>query len=193
MYQKIEQLEDLTEIEVEAAKLYQADAVMFHAMAQGWLQHFPRTKDVIEFEGRCSALTTNLSSAMRKFAVREAGVTYFGNGRGLSTTGALHGRTEGMVGMSYAYPGFTSTSVDIVKASSFLSDNVYRPVLVEFEIVPGQLLLPMAMTGQDHESELLLPTNAQFVVREAKAVKLEWFPAYLHLKVGRAAEAAGAR
>lgn len=171
-------LEELTPAEIAACTEYYADATLLHACAQGWGGQFPDSQRLQAFLDRCAPLVQALDRAIQKFEVSEDGVVFSGHGRGLSVIGSLYSASDRFIGLTYCYPGYTSTNADRGTAENFLrtrAAGARTPVLMEFRLRKGQRILPMSIAtlGQGGEAEYLLGRAAEFQIVEADFVTIQ--------------------
>lgn len=164
----------LTEEEREALSHYGADSTYLHAVAQrceGDLAHHPSYSEEWTKVGR---QIKALDSAIAVSTLDVDAVLYSAQPVGFSTRGSLVGPAESFVGMTYRYPGFTSTSTETSFRDSFLSkrrESTSRPTTLEFHLPAGWNAIDLHEGGHSGEFELLLPRNLPYEVIEAAYVE----------------------
>lgn len=168
---------ECTEEERAAVTDYYAEATYFHACAQGWSGPLGDSPKLSAFMERVAGLVTRIDAAIQKFEVATPCEVYFGSGSGYSCVGSLAGSPERFIGLSYQYPGYTSTSVHREVAEDFVrarAGGSLLPVLLRISLPCGVRVLPIdEVTGQCGEGEVLLPRNVRFTIKDASNVLID--------------------
>jgi hypothetical protein len=169
-------LANLTTRENEAARAYTRDALGFHALCQGI--RFGDLGMSDDPKGIRSHVRP-LDGAIRKFELTTAATVQCGLGWGLPVFGALYpANTTALLGFTYTYAGFISTTTDRAKAIEFMCAGVKistdRPALLTISLPADFNGLPMQVLGADstNERELLLGRNLAFTIVDALPHKL---------------------
>lgn len=166
-------LSDLLPEEVRAAREYGSDSTHHHNLAQRSRAAgmFPGHA---EFMGKARTAVQALSKATTRFALTDPLTVYSGFGWGLAAVGSLHADPlSALVGLTYRYPGFISTSTSRETAEGFARSGWKfegdRPVLLVITLPDEFTVLPMKELGADssHENEMLLDRNLSFRIDAA--------------------------
>jgi hypothetical protein len=126
-----------------------------------------------------------LCSATQKYELSAPAKLYSGKSNGLVFVGAFGVNSiDKIVGLTFRYVGFISTSADLVKAKDFIRPwDAVSPILMEFDLKPGFRLLPMQELGASttDEFEFLLPPNATFNIASGRRISVGSVNHVLHL------------
>jgi hypothetical protein len=156
------QLGTLTSDESQAMLDYKACTKILNACTLGWSGEFCTFPRMAAFIPAAASFRKNLESAVRKSTVVEPLIVYSGQGH-LTTLGCILGPVQRLVGLEYAYTGFTSTTTDCGTAKKFVDDNLRsqgRALFLKIHLKPGSHALAMP---QDEFEVLLLP-NEKFSI-----------------------------
>jgi ADP-ribosyltransferase exoenzyme len=162
---------ELTEKEREAARQYTQESVKFHT----WFQGVRQDELGLPSDRRIVACTKLLDAAIDKFELTATSTVYCGLGWGLPVLGSLiPPKPEALVGFTYEYPGFISTTVCRDRAVAFLCQGINssndKPVLLEISLPANFRTLPAQVLGNDnsHEQEFILGRNLTFTVTNVR-------------------------
>jgi len=163
----------LTKEEREALQRYGADSTYLHAFAQrceGNLQHHPSYAD--EWT-KLAGQIRGLDSAIAISTLDSDAILYSAQPVGFGTRGSFVGSPATFIGITYRYPGFTSTSTSTEFRDRFLSkrrDAASRPTTLEFHLPAGWNAIDLSHGGHSGEFELLLARDKPYEVIDATYV-----------------------
>lgn len=167
---------DLATEEIAALSHYGADSTYLHAVFQGRSTDFQHDRQFHEFSHKCHRIVGALDSAIAASQLRESAILHAAHGNGFGVRGSLVGEPTGFVGLTYAYPGFISTTAEPDFRDRFLTPRrnaKSRPVFLEFRLPAGFNAIDMRHGNHAGEFEFLLGRNKAFRITGAEIVDLD--------------------
>jgi hypothetical protein len=164
---------ELSKEEVEALTDYGADSTFLHAFAQrreSYLEYHPQyIKEFDTIEEQIKALDRAIDAS----TLDADAVLYSAQPVGFSVRGSFLGDATKFIGLTYQYPGFTSTTANEAFRDEFLSkrrDTQSRPATLTFQLPAGWNAIDLREGGQTGESEFLLARNVAYEVLNASII-----------------------